>query len=986
MPPIATSGTSHANCCDECLSVSTCVGFVVFGATCYRKGHFALWNTPGGIINTTSPGRLAYALLIAAPPSPPPPSPPPTPPPPCPPPPPRSPSPGPPFTDEEARTYYRVTLSLAAIALFTILSALACGVWKRHSLLRATQRLSGRVSGRFTRRSAEAEASTSMRPRRRWLLVEQVSESFRKGRSRLRKQSASSSASSKQPAQTVLFASADVKSLEEPSSSGGISQFTNQAAARRRRPSAAGAELAARLSERFSAYLAGRRPAAPTIAPLQAVIPSVEVLRPPVDAHVYISFRGLDGHGGTGGGGDQQLAKEVKELLEAKGLSCWWDELASRANLVLPTATATEQSAAAEGPPPPPPPPAAASLPRGWSEAVDPSSGRSYFISPTGVTMWQRPAPPPSPPPSSPPPLLQPPPPPPPQLQPPPQTAQPPPQTAQPPPQTAQPPPPATNGDSGLGLLASAIGSLSMPALFGRSQQEPQAAADLPSVTGTMAARKCAPAVGAGAAAVATAVPVGEALPPAVVAQHTRLQQQLLEMRTAAGLLGSAIFVPILTAAALEPLAALREDCAVADQLLLEYRLALSLLRAGRLQAIYPIFVGPPVQLVPLGDGFVDFFDSGSCPSGMPDVEVRAVETALASQLRRAGIDKAHVAKVPRTVSSVVDAMLRTPGFRVRGLKSDALDHAVDALLLNVVTALEVDEAAEDAWRRQPERAGGSAPALLHGASPYGVPPAATECTAAAVAQPQAPTAAGGMPRRRTVNFHEKLTDVSGRGGDGEAERPVELEAGKAAEHEVEMQEMEEAEMVEEEPAAQQAEALLAETSLAEASLTVDRNDRGSHVPTKSKAPRLPRKRRGAAGGGGFESKSWPKLSNMATSAVGCGTTTARRLSQRLGRNATAESAAKQQIKDLVEQVGAAQANAYHDHLVVEKRAAVAAAANEAGADASVTKDRSEPVLEEMETKLDALPPSQMPPPPPGCQIQQDMRAQQVVSFGRDEV
>jgi len=32
-------------------------------------------------------------------------------------------------------------------------------------------------------------------------------------------------------------------------------------------------------------------------------------------------------------------------------------------------------------------------LPAGWSEQIDPASGKPYYVSPSGATSWERPAP-----------------------------------------------------------------------------------------------------------------------------------------------------------------------------------------------------------------------------------------------------------------------------------------------------------------------------------------------------------------------------------------------------------------------------------------------------------------------------------------------------------------------------------------------------------------------------------------------------------------
>ena len=122
------------------------------------------------------------------------------------------------------------------------------------------------------------------------------------------------------------------------------------------------------------------------------------------------------------------------------------------------------------------------------------------------------------------------------------------------------------------------------------------------------------------------------------------------------GLLHSAICIPILSHAALASLTSLKPE-SECDKTLLEYRFALSLKRAGKLQAIFPITVGPKESLGSLGDGFGDYYatkpgsklprvlaDVAECPQ----LSVSAVEAELRTHLASAGVsDAAHQGRAP---------------------------------------------------------------------------------------------------------------------------------------------------------------------------------------------------------------------------------------------------------------------------------------------------------------------------------------------------
>lgn len=207
------------------------------------------------------------------------------------------------------------------------------------------------------------------------------------------------------------------------------------------------------------------------------------------------------------------------------------------------------------------------------------------------------------------------------------------------------------------------------------------------------------------------------------------------------GLLRCAIYVPIITRTALEPLSTLQPATSISeplgttatssatsstDRLLVEFRTAISLLKAGKLQCIFPILVGPPENFGSLGPGYADFHASGGVPE-CPDEMIEPVEAEVVLHLRAAGLDEASIQEllppehrhtspatassvtfaslvtdavatgntVPRTVRRAVAAIVDQPGFKLRGVKSDAVDHAVDEILLKAVGALVTDPHAE---------------------------------------------------------------------------------------------------------------------------------------------------------------------------------------------------------------------------------------------------------------------------------------------------
>ena len=163
-----------------------------------------------------------------------------------------------------------------------------------------------------------------------------------------------------------------------------------------------------------------------------------------------------------------------------------------------------------------------------------------------------------------------------------------------------------------------------------------------------------------------------------------------LDSEAAAGIAGAAIFVPLISQTSLAPLAALSAG-GPSDRTLLEYRLALSLQSAGRLQAIFPIRLGPPEHFGSLGAGFGDFEAAGGAPS-CPEEVIEAVERLLTVQMLVAGIPKDDEWEaVPASVQGALSSVMGHEGFAVRGPRKDGIEHAADELLLNGIGILQFD-------------------------------------------------------------------------------------------------------------------------------------------------------------------------------------------------------------------------------------------------------------------------------------------------------
>ena len=149
---------------------------------------------------------------------------------------------------------------------------------------------------------------------------------------------------------------------------------------------------------------------------------------------------------------------------------------------------------------------------------------------------------------------------------------------------------------------------------------------------------------------------------------------QPFEEGFADGLLGSTLFVPILSKAALKPFGELAED-SWCDNVLLEYRLALELKERGDLLGIFPILVGE-VHTLDGAPMYGDFFSAGGKPT-CADVTVSSVESKLSGHLERQGKGPPKRAGPHATISKTLSDVMANQGNLLKGDKMDAVELCV---------------------------------------------------------------------------------------------------------------------------------------------------------------------------------------------------------------------------------------------------------------------------------------------------------------------
>ena len=145
------------------------------------------------------------------------------------------------------------------------------------------------------------------------------------------------------------------------------------------------------------------------------------------------------------------------------------------------------------------------------------------------------------------------------------------------------------------------------------------------------------------------------------------------------GLLGSDVFVPFLSRAALAPFSKLKAGSRC-DNVFLEYRLALELKARGVLSRIFPVFIGEIEEVGSLGEGYGDFFRGGGMPAA-PELWVKAVEAKVTEHLERASQGITLLPKGQCTVKRTLGSICEHQGEFLRGApRRDAMEKVVAAL------------------------------------------------------------------------------------------------------------------------------------------------------------------------------------------------------------------------------------------------------------------------------------------------------------------
>ena len=308
--------TDH-DCCAACLLNVDCIGFVTLGTLCYMKQS----STSLPSVPTIDAGSVdAYVRLDAPPPSPPPPSPPPRLPPSAPPPPPpRFPPPQPPYEDPD-RVYSRATFGMAIAALVMIMCTIAYVMRRRR-----------RPPTRADLRSYDGtpESNEEKNDMRRW-------PSFRRVAEHGRQQHHSPHGEMRRwpSMRRVAEHGRGHHHSHEPG------RWSNDG-----RGSRYGSSWTDHLSSRWSERLSGAARSAAMYCGYHghhrgsrrmtaaSIVPPPSALNPPSVHHVYISYRGAD----------EEVAHALRQHLEEKGVSVWWDSNA--------TWGALDSKATSSGPP-----------------------------------------------------------------------------------------------------------------------------------------------------------------------------------------------------------------------------------------------------------------------------------------------------------------------------------------------------------------------------------------------------------------------------------------------------------------------------------------------------------------------------------------------------------------------------------------------------------------------------------------------------------
>ena len=145
------------------------------------------------------------------------------------------------------------------------------------------------------------------------------------------------------------------------------------------------------------------------------------------------------------------------------------------------------------------------------------------------------------------------------------------------------------------------------------------------------------------------------------------------------GLLKSKVFLPIISQVAIGSFEGLKTD-SPCDHLLLEFALALELRERGRLDKIFPLFIGP---VDPVTAEYTKYTFSGkyaSHPQSLPELSVLSVETRLIDRIDDLGLGSPFIEAM--TVKNIVASLLKYQGTFVEGRIEESMKKIVSHALI----------------------------------------------------------------------------------------------------------------------------------------------------------------------------------------------------------------------------------------------------------------------------------------------------------------
>lgn len=160
------------------------------------------------------------------------------------------------------------------------------------------------------------------------------------------------------------------------------------------------------------------------------------------------------------------------------------------------------------------------------------------------------------------------------------------------------------------------------------------------------------------------------------------------------GLLQSACFVCLISRGAINNpnnrranFTLLKADQVDADNVLVEWRLALELQQRLLIRTVYPIMIGDATVSEDDVKTYSNYYPSGCHPLELPDYSVSSVEDIFIDQLNKNGLGTPMIPN--QTVKGTVDGIMANQGGFVRGPENEAL-HRVCAAIKNMVASADL--------------------------------------------------------------------------------------------------------------------------------------------------------------------------------------------------------------------------------------------------------------------------------------------------------